>query len=82
MVLHQTLVAVRRLALDRHRRLSKIGLIVPKPGAVGIERGCSPEITVRPHLAVAVVALKRAFRGVDRYMVEVDAEPVALRVPI
>jgi hypothetical protein len=38
------------------------------------------EIAVGAHLAVAMIALERALRRIDRDVVEVDAKPVALRV--
>src|ERR1700736_1528072 len=82
MVVVDAVVPVRRFALDRHRRLGKIGLVVPEPRAVGIVSERSAQIAVGAHLAVAVVALERAHRCVDGDVVEIDAEPVALGVAI
>ena len=76
------MVVVGRLAFDGQRRLGEVGLVVPQPGAVRVEAGRAAEIAVDAHLAVAVIAHERAFRRVDRDLVEVDAEPVALRVAI
>src|ERR1700691_5549255 len=36
MVILDPMIPMRRVALDRHRRLGEIGLVVPKPGAVGV----------------------------------------------
>src|SRR4029077_3942421 len=62
--------------------LGEIRLIVPEPVAVGVEGKGAAEIVVGPHLAVAIIAVERAFRRVHRDMVEIDAEPVALRVAV
>src|SRR5882757_9309281 len=81
-VIVDTVVPMRRIALDRHRRLGEIGLVIPKPCAVGVESERSAQIAVSAHCAVAVIALERAYGRVDRDMIEVDAEPVALRIAI
>jgi tetratricopeptide (TPR) repeat protein len=82
MVVIHAMVPMRPVAVHRHRRLGEIGLIVPEPGAVGVEGERAAEIAVRPHLPVAMIAAIRAFRRVHRNMVEVDAKPVALRVAV
>src|SRR6195256_2029487 len=82
MVILNAVVPVSRIALDRQGRLGEIGLVIPKPCAVGVESERSAQIAVGAHLAVAMVAVERAFGRVDRDMVEVDAEPVALGVAI
>src|SRR5882757_11019246 len=82
MVVVDAVVPMRRVALDRHWRLGKIRLVVPQPRAVGMEGKGPPQIAVGAHLAVAMVALKRAFGRVDRNMVEVDADPVTLGVAV
>src|SRR6202521_3787658 len=41
MVIVDAVVPMRRIALDRHRRLSEIRLVVPEPRAVGIIGECS-----------------------------------------
>src|SRR5258708_33467957 len=58
-VIH-AMVVVRSFPFDRERRLGEIGLVVPQAGAIWIESSGPPQIAVRPHLAVAMVALKRA----------------------
>ena len=50
------MVVVGRLAFNWQRRLGEFRLIVPQPGAVGVEAGGAAEIAVDPHLAVAVIA--------------------------
>src|ERR1700752_490219 len=82
MIVVDAVVPMRRVPLDRHWRLGKIRLIVPESCAVGIVSERFAQIAVRTHLAVAVVALERAFGRVDWDMVEVDPEPVALGVAI
>src|ERR1700685_1363746 len=37
MVVVDAMVPMPRIAIDRHRRLCEIGLVVPKPDAVGVE---------------------------------------------
>ena len=69
-------------ALDLERRLVEIGLIGPFAPAVWEVGRRAAEIAVRAHRAVAMVTVERAFRRVDRDMVEVDAEPVTLGVGI
>jgi hypothetical protein len=76
------MIAVRRLTPRSAMALGEIGLIVPQPVAVGIEAEGAAKIAVGAHLAVAMIALERALRRVDRDVVEVDAKPVALRVAI
>src|SRR5438552_6255738 len=53
-VVVDAVVPVRRLALQRQWRLGEIGLIVPEPGAVGIEAERAAQIAVRAHLPVAM----------------------------
>src|SRR3984893_13795641 len=81
-VIIDPMVPVRAVAVHRHRKLGEIRLIVPEAGAVGIEGNRAAESAVGAHLAVAMIAAKRAFRGIDLDVVEVDAEPVTLRVAI
>src|SRR6202048_3193565 len=81
-VIVDAVVKMGRVALDRHRRLGEIRLVIPEPRTVRMIIERSAQISVGAHLAVAVVAVKRAFWGVDRDVVEVDAEPVTLRVAI
>src|SRR6202035_1662158 len=76
------MVVVGRLAFNGQRRLGEVGVAVPQPGAVRVEAGGAAEIAVDPHLPVAVVAHDRAFRRVDRDLVEVDAEAVTNRVVV
>src|SRR6266481_9685100 len=78
MVILDAVVPMRRIALDRQRRLREIGLVVPKSCTVGIVSERSAQIAVGAHLAVAMVALERAFGGIDRDVVEIDTEPIAL----
>ena len=80
-VIH-AMIPMRPVAVRRHWRLGKIGLIVPELGAVGVEGERATQIAVRPHLPVAMIAVERAFRRIHRDMVEVDAEPVTLRVAV
>src|ERR1700716_1952412 len=82
MVIVNAVVPVRGIALDRHRRLVEIGLVVPEPRAVGVESESSAQIAVGAHLAVPMVTLERAFGRIDRDMVEVDSKPVTLGVTI
>ena len=70
------------IARDGHRRLREIRLVFPEPPAVGMIVGRSAQIAVGAHLAVTVIAVDRAFGRVDRDVIEVDAEPVTLRVAI
>ena len=69
-------------ALERERRLGKIRLVVPEPRAVRMIGERAAQIAVSAQLAVAVVAAERAFRGIDRDVVEIDAEPITLCVAI
>src|SRR5208282_4870719 len=78
MIIDEAVIVVRRLTLQRHWRFGEIGLIVPEPVAVGIEGDGAAEIAVGAHFAVAMIAMERALRRVDRDVVEVETEPVAL----
>src|SRR6202790_5214769 len=62
-VIVDAVVPVRCVPFERERRLGKIGLVVTAPRAVGIVSERSAQIAVGAHLAVAVVAVKRAFWG-------------------
>src|SRR5205823_12229504 len=61
-IIIHAMIPMRPVAVHRHRRFGEIGLIVPEPGAVGMEGERAAQITVRPHLPVAVIAVIRAFR--------------------
>src|SRR5271163_69428 len=82
-ILDEAMVPIGGVSLDRLRRFDQ-RLVAVDPGAfaVGPIARCGAEIAVGSHLAVAVIALERAYRRVHRDMVEVDPEPVALRVAI
>src|SRR5258705_7031380 len=82
MIVGDAVVPMRRVPLDRHWQLGKIRLVVPESCAVGIVSECSAQIAVGAHLAIAVIAEERALWGIDRDMVEVDADPVTLRFAI
>ena len=51
-----------------HWRLGDIGLVIPQSCAVGMEGKGSPQIAVGAHLAVAMVALERAFGRVELHL--------------
>src|SRR5438477_7939824 len=59
-VIH-AMIPMRPVAVHRHWRLGKIGLIVPELGAVGVEGERATQIAVRPHLPVAMIAVTRAY---------------------
>src|SRR5690606_25484564 len=70
------------VAVDLQRRLAVLGLLLPLVEAVGLVVEHAAVVAVGAALAVAVVAVHRAARGVDRDLVVVDAQPVALRVGV
>jgi hypothetical protein len=82
-ILDEAMVPISGVALDRQRRFDqRLVAVDPSAFAVGPIARCGAEIAVGSHLAVAVIALERAYRRVHRDMVEVDPEPVALGVAI
>src|ERR1700733_6835144 len=82
MIIDEAMVEVRSFARKRHWRLGEIGLVIPETRAVGIKAYCAVQIAVCSHLAIAMVAVEWAFGGIDRDMVEIDTEPVALGVAV
>src|SRR5438132_9899711 len=60
-IIVDAVVPVRPVAVHRHRRFGEIGLIVPEPGAIGVEGERATQIAVRPHLPVAMIAVEGAF---------------------
>src|ERR1700679_896918 len=81
-VVVDAMVPVRRCALDRERRLVELWGIRPFALAVGVVAGSSSEITIRAHGAVAMIAVKRTLGRVNGYVIEVDAQTIALRVAV
>jgi hypothetical protein len=75
-------VPVVRGPLQGQGRLSEFRLLLPFTVAVGLIAEGAAIIAVNPHGAVAVVAVVRATRRVDRDLVVVHAEPVALGVSV
>src|SRR5258705_2417264 len=82
-IIIDTMVPIGRITLDRQRRFDQRFVPVhPRTFAVGPIGRCGAEIAIGPHLAIAVITEKRAFRRVHRDMVEIDAQPISLGVPI
>src|SRR6202022_2629629 len=77
-----TMVQMRGPAFDLQRRLVKLRLVGSLAPAIGEVGGSSAEVAVSAHGAVAVIAVERAFRGVDRDVVVIDPQAVALRISI
>jgi hypothetical protein len=71
-VVVDTMVPVRGRAIDLQRRLVELRLVGPLALAIGEVGGSSAEIAVSAHGAVAVIAMERAFRRVDRDVVVID----------
>src|SRR5258707_587163 len=60
----------------------RVGMVDREPGVVGFIGERLARVAVGPHLAVAMVALERAHGCVEGDVVEVHAEPIALRVAV
>ena len=69
-------------AFHRQRRFAKIGLFGPLAFAVGLVAQRAAVVAIDAHGAVAVKAVHRAARLVDRNLVVVHAQAVALGVAI
>jgi hypothetical protein len=63
---------MRGRSVDLQRRLVKLRLVGPLAPAIGEVGGSSAEVTVGAHRAIAMIAVKWAFRCVDRDVVMVD----------
>ena len=68
--------------IDGQRRLGEVGLMLPLAVAVGLVTQGAAVVAVDTHGAVAVVAVGRDARGVDRDAGVVDAEAIALGVAV
>jgi hypothetical protein len=77
-----TMIPMGGPTFDLQRRLVKLLLVGPLAQAIGEVGGSSAEVAVRAHGAVAVIAVVWAFRRVDRDVVVIDPEPIALRISI
>src|ERR1700730_7318091 len=77
-----TMVPMRGRTFDLQRRLVKLRLVGPLAPAIRGVGGSSAEGAVSSHCAVAVIAVERAFRCVDRDVVVIDPQTVALRISI
>jgi hypothetical protein len=73
---------VRGSARDLKGWLVQLGLVRPLAAAVRPVGRRAAKITVSPHRTVAVIAVEPALRCVDRNVVVVDTEAVALRIMI
>ncbi len=77
-----TEIPVVRGPFQGQRRLGEFRLLLPFAVAVGLVAKGAAVIAVNPHGAVAVEAVVRAAGGVDRDLVVVHAEPVALGIAV
>ncbi|GAN73356.1 hypothetical protein Apmu_0067_22 [Acidiphilium multivorum AIU301] len=68
--------------LQRDMRFGMSRLIVPDAAGIGMIADDAAKIAVGTHRAIAVITAERAARRIDRNLVEVDPEPVALRIAI
>src|SRR6202051_3567939 len=75
-------VELRGITIDGQRRLRKVRLLLPFTVAVRLIAGSSPAVAIDSHGPVAVVAVERALRRIDRDLWIVDPEPIALCVCI
>src|SRR5262245_13791759 len=82
-IISDAMIPIGRLTLDRQRRLDQRFVPVhPRTLAVGPIGRCGAEIAVGPHRAIAVITEERAFWRIHRDMVEIDAAPISLGVPV
>ena len=81
-VVFLAVVPVVGRAVQGQWRLAVPGLLAPLAEAVGLVADLGRRVAVHAHGAVAVVAVERAARLVDRDLVVVHAQPVALRVAV
>ena len=70
------------IAPDRQRRLLELRLLLPFAVAVRLIADGAAGVGIDAHLAIPVVTVDRAARRVDRDLVVVDAEAVALGVAV
>src|ERR1700733_2522680 len=82
MVVIDPVIPVSGCATELERGLVELRLIDPIAPAVREVGRSSAEVAVRAHGAVAMIALERAFRRVDRDVMVIDAQAITLRVPI
>src|SRR5664280_3751946 len=76
------MVPVIGRALERERRFREVRLLLPLAVAVGLVAERAAVVTVHSHLAVAMEAVGRNVRRIDRDARMVDPEPIALRVAV
>src|SRR5690606_29689326 len=74
--------AVRGLAVQRQRRLGGGGGFAPLAETVRLVVDGAAQVAVYASRAVAMEAVKGATRRIDGYLVVIDAQPIAVRVPV
>src|ERR1700730_8892919 len=75
-------VELRGISVDGQWRLRKVQLLLPFTVAVRFIAGSSRAVAIASHASVAVVAVERALRRIDRDLRIVDPEPVPLCISI
>src|ERR1700732_1948012 len=76
------MIPVGGCAGELERRLVELRLVGPLAPAVGEVGRSSAEVAVSAHCAVPMIAVGRAFWCIERDVVVIDAQAVALRIPI
>src|ERR1700692_565744 len=75
-------VELRGIPIDGQWRFRKVRLLLPFTVAVRLIAGSSPAVPIDSHGPVAVVAVERALRRIDRDLWIVEPEPITLCVCI
>ena len=76
------MIPVVRSSFQAQRRFGKFRLLLPFAVTVGLVAEGAAIITVNPHGAVPVVAVKWTAGGVDRDQMVIHAEPVTLGIAV
>ena len=71
-----------RIAGDFQRWFFELGLLLPLAKAVGLVVQCAAVVRIHAALTVAVIAVHRATRFVDRNLLIIHAQTVALRIGV
>src|SRR5690606_19370088 len=74
--------AVGGLAVQRQRRLGRGGGFAPLAETVRLVVDRAAQVAVYASRAIAMEAMEGATRCIDRYLVMIDAQPVAMRVAV
>lgn len=78
----RTVVVAIGCPVKRQWRLAEVRLLLPFAVGVGLIVQPATVVTIYPHRAIAVITVHGAARRINRNLVMVDAQTVALRIAV